>query len=547
MRNRLRRAGWRCWQHGRVRDLTLRSRPPGDRPAAGTRATHARVWRALGRCLSPRHLRLRWLLDGALAAVLGLGAVAAVVLTLWTLSPYPDTEVQGALRVAADLWLLGHGTELIRPAADGQAPLGLTPLLLAALSGWLLYRSARGSLEPDPLAGEPGAAPAEGPRAACCLSLGYLLVGAGAVACTLPGELRADPWSAAWHLPLFALTCTLAAAFATCGLPPAPAWAHRLPGPATLRAAARAAAAGTGAYCAAGAVLAAVALACHAPAAGDSFARLGGGRSGWSAWCDLGGLALLGLALLPNAAVWAVAYALGPGLALGVHGFAGPLEARGEPVLPDFPLLAALPQGTPGGVPTWVALALVPAAGAGATAWRAGREAPAGHLPALGTALLAACGTAASLGALAALSAGPLGVAELARFGPTGWLTALAVAAWTAVLAPPLTLALRLLPSPRPHPLRSLRDRLRRPEPRIDPGAEQWHTTAARHSRWAALKKSSGRLVPEFPAHRDHPDYTDYPDYAGSAGYSAGSYDPDPPGLPGNAGPPGARGGGEGG
>ncbi|RKN46858.1 DUF6350 family protein [Streptomyces hoynatensis] len=534
-----------------MRDLTSRTRRPKDRPRAGALAPLQGVLPALGRCLPPGRFRLRWLFDGALAAVLGIGAVAAVVLSLWTLSPYPDTGADGALRVAADLWLLGHGTELVRPAAaSGGAPVGLTPLLLAALSGWLLYRSARGSLEPDPLAGEPGAEPGEGPRAAFCLTVGYLLVAAAAVAYTLPGELRADPWSAAWHLPLFALACTLAAACATCGIPPAPAWARRLPGPATLRAAARAAVAGTGAYCAAGAALAALALACHARAAGDSFGRLGSGWSGWSGWCDLGGLALLVLALLPNAAVWAVAYALGPGFSLGVHGAVGPLDVRGEPALPDFPLLAALPEGTPGGAPAWVALALVPAAGVGVTAWRAGREAPAGRLPAAGTALLAACGAGAFLGALAALSGGPLGGAELAGFGPEGRSTALAVAAWTAALGAPLALLLRLLPTPRPRPLGALRARLRRPAPRLDPEAERWHTTAARHSRWAALKKSSGTLVPDFP---DFPDVTDLtgplglPETggAGEAGDlgPGGSRDPaggpPHPGVPGQDPPPG--------
>jgi hypothetical protein len=62
-------------------------------------------------------------------------------------------------------------------------------------------------------------------------------------------------------------------------------------------------------------------------------------------------LTVLGILLLPNAAVWAVAYALGPGFAVGT----GTSVAPGEVVLgplPAVPLLTALPgngQGSPVG------------------------------------------------------------------------------------------------------------------------------------------------------------------------------------------------------
>ena len=82
-------------------------------------------------------------LRGALAAGLGLGALAAPVTLLWANSPYPDGGIDGALRVAAALWLLAHGVELTRADtfSDVPVPVGVTPMLLAALVVWLAYRA----------------------------------------------------------------------------------------------------------------------------------------------------------------------------------------------------------------------------------------------------------------------------------------------------------------------------------------------------------------------------------------------------------------------
>ncbi|MCZ0987401.1 DUF6350 family protein [Streptomyces diastatochromogenes] len=95
------------------------------------------------------------LLGGAVAAGLGLGSLAVLVLGLWISSPYPDSGPGGALRIAAALWLLAHGVELVRTDTLSGVPLpvGVTPLLLLALPVWLLYRAARdatdASAEPD--------------------------------------------------------------------------------------------------------------------------------------------------------------------------------------------------------------------------------------------------------------------------------------------------------------------------------------------------------------------------------------------------------------
>ena len=85
-------------------------------------------------------------LGGALAAGLGLGSFAVLVMVLWISSPYPDSGPGSALHVAASLWLLAHGAELVRTdtLSGVPAPVGVTPLLLLVLPAWLMQRAARG-------------------------------------------------------------------------------------------------------------------------------------------------------------------------------------------------------------------------------------------------------------------------------------------------------------------------------------------------------------------------------------------------------------------
>ncbi|MBK3582090.1 hypothetical protein JHN63_51850, partial [Streptomyces sp. MBT65] len=84
------------------------------------------------------------LLGGAVAAGLGLGSFAVLVMMLWISSPYPDSGPGGALHIAAALWLLAHGVELVRSdtLSGVPAPVGVTPLLLLAVPLWLLHRAA---------------------------------------------------------------------------------------------------------------------------------------------------------------------------------------------------------------------------------------------------------------------------------------------------------------------------------------------------------------------------------------------------------------------
>ncbi|MEV6650422.1 DUF6350 family protein [Streptomyces sp. NPDC051219] len=404
-------------------------------------------------------------LGGAIAAGLGLGAIAVLVIVLWIGSPYPDSGPTGAMHVAAGLWLLAHGTELIRAdtLSGVPAPVGLTPLLLAVLPVGLVYRAARHSLDPGDAPETPEGAPLIASLAVAAtpvvtpliafsgVTAGYLLVGAVATVYAAGGPLPAAPLSALLHLPLVTAGAAAAGVWTANGCPlgPLPAWVPRGVGYALARprfpVAVRAGAVGVLVLLGGGALLTAVSLVWHAGTAQDSFLQLSGVWSGRLA------VLTLAVALVPNAAVWGAAYALGPGFAVGTSATAAPVALVGTPAVPGFPLLAALPAEGPGTPLTW-SVAAVPVAAGVAVAWyTVGTAAPAFALreEAWGrraTALTAACASvvcALGVAVLAAAAGGPLGTGRLADFGPVWWQTGPAALAWTLVLAVPLSLILR--------------------------------------------------------------------------------------------------------
>ncbi|MET9516009.1 DUF6350 family protein [Streptomyces sp. NPDC002994] len=401
---------------------------------------------------------------GVIAAGLGLGSLAVLVLGLWISSPYPDNGPGGALRVAAGLWLLAHGAELVRydTLSGVPAPVGLTPMLLMALPVWLAHRAARDAVEgADGVEGVEGVAgdgdrgvAGAGPAAVvafCGVVAGYVVVGAAAVLYAYGGPLPAGLLSAALHLPLVAAAGAAAGVWTATGRPrgPLPRW---VPGGVReafvrprFRVALGAAGAGVVALVGGGALIALASLVWHAGAAQGAVLQLAADWSGRLA------VVLLVLALAPNAAVWGAAYGLGPGFALGAGATATPLGAVGTPALPHFPLVAALPSGEGATLVHW-ATSAVPVVGAVTVAWFTVRtaappfavreEAWTLRETALGAALAGAgCGVATAV--LAALASGPLGVGALSEFGPVWWRTGGAALVWTVTLGVPAALILR--------------------------------------------------------------------------------------------------------
>lgn len=388
--------------------------------------------------------------SGFLAAGLGLGFLAVLVLLLWLTSPYPDSGPGGALHLVADLWLLAHGADLVRTETRTgvPAPVGLTPLLLMALPVLLMHRTAR-----DALTLRDGRPPLAPPAIGAWVACGYLAVAAAVTAYARGGPLHAPPLSAAVVVPLTVAAATAAGVWSAAGTPAVLLPRPRRPAEAVARAGAapraeavaRAGAAGVVALLGGGALLCGVALVMHAAVAQEHFLSLSTTVSGRF------GVFLLAVALLPNAATWAAAYGLGPGFAVGAGSVVSPLGAADYPVQPVFPLLAAVPGEGPGGPLTWAAAAVPGVAGVvvGCFAGRAaapvaGERAPSWRWwPTVWVTAAAALACGAGTAALAWFAGGPLGTETLADFGPVWWQAGGAAVAWTAVIGVPVALVVR--------------------------------------------------------------------------------------------------------
>jgi hypothetical protein len=392
----------------------VRQRRPGARPPAEPAAVRP-------------SLVLHGGLVAAAAALSGLATLAAVVLVAWVADARPGSTGTDAVRAAAGGWLLAHGGGLTVAGGNVRGiPLGLT--VLAAV---VLHRAgaslARAVDVPDlRTAG----------RAVAALAVPYGLLAAAIAKLAATG-------TAAASAPLAGLGALLLAAVAggrgvLRAADLGPALGRRLP--AWLPAVCRAVLAGAAALVGAGLAVLVVALFWH----GGRFAELVGSlRPGF-----VGGvLLLLGcVLLLPNGALWTVAYAAGPGFTVGAGTGVSLFGATLGPV-PAFPLLAALPgDGTP---PPLVRAALALPVLAGVLAgWLVGRRLPAattrGRLPTALTgraARLAAYGLLAGVlvavltAVLAVLAGGSLGPGYLAAVGPSGWQVAAALAVEVGVPA----------------------------------------------------------------------------------------------------------------
>jgi hypothetical protein len=341
--------------------------------------------------------------------LLGLTLVGTAVLIGWATTAHADTSASQALRAAAQVWLACQHVPV-------QLPIGvvsLLPLGLLLLPGILGYRTGRWAAE-----------------AAVVRELGpaiTLTVGAaatyGLLAALLAGITHTQVGAAA---PAQGFAGAFLIAFLSIGvgvLRAADLWLDllaRIPRP--VRPVLHEVAIVLMVLLGSAAALVCIALALHVPASLSSVRSLGAaGPSGLL-------LVLLGVAYLPDAILWALAYLAGPGFAVGNGTLVSPLGHL-VGTLPNFPMLAGIPVHRPGWAPV---LLLVPVAAGVLVAWRRRSRGVAGaDLPrVLADALAVAAVVGLVVAALTTEAAGSLGPGRLANVGPDG----VAVGAATAAL-----------------------------------------------------------------------------------------------------------------
>lgn len=346
--------------------------------------------------------------SGALAAVwagaLGLAAIASPVLLAYLLAPHEDTHglpgvsVGDVLRGGVLAWLAAQHATMHTSAGS----LSMLPLGLLAIPAVALYRSGRwagrASVEAVPAAVAATATMAAAYTAAVCVVTSLvsdktLGVGMGSVAIGA------------------ALLSVIAGGLGVVG--GGQLWSELLRrAPESVPPVVRGALAGLATLICGGALLLLASMVDHFGRVLDLSRALNPGTSGGAV------LLLLGAACIPTGVVWAAAYAVGPGFAVGIGTSVAPAGIALGPV-PAFPVLGALPATGPAPTASLVALGVPLLAGLVIGLMAARRPA---STAARTVAEAAAGGVLAglALGVLAWLSSGSLGAVRMSELGPDG-------------------------------------------------------------------------------------------------------------------------------
>jgi hypothetical protein len=350
----------------------------------------------------------------------------------------------GAAGTGLAAWLLGHGVPLGTPIG----PLALAPLLLTLLAAWRLNRA--GLHVTRAIGARRSGSPRDALLVAVTVGAWYAAYGALAALIISGPGMTVSAGRAALHLFVVGVAGALVGSLrstAALGV-----LARRIP-PA-LRHGIRTGVVAALLILAAGAAFAGLSVAVGGGEAADMIAAYRTGVAGQA------GITLVSLAYGGNGAIWAAAYLLGPGFALGADSTVRLTEVTVGP-LPTLPLLSGLPDGPMGA--TGALLLAVPVVAGMFAGWlltrrlvrglaeraqaarvRAGRTPsapppgkPHADLPSwalvLGAAVLGGPIGGLMLGALAWLSGGSLGGGRLAEIGPVPWQIAVVATGVIAV------------------------------------------------------------------------------------------------------------------
>ncbi|THG35825.1 hypothetical protein E6C70_07310 [Glaciibacter flavus] len=367
-------------------------------------------------------------LEAFIAVAVGLAIPTVALTVVWGVSLGMGVDWIGFWRAAADVWLLGHGVDVLVTlpstlAAGTGLPGAEQPFFITiALLGFGTLTAVFGVR-----VGRRAAI--SGSRMVGILVAVIVFAALTAVVLFSAGDVIARPSRVqGLLLPvlLYAAAAIIGSEWESSRLPAAQQdgtarTIRRLIArwPAGLRsgvaAAARGATVAVSGIIAAASVLVTIALVTNYSTITSLYETLHAGAIGGAA------ITVLQLALLPNVIVWAASWLIGPGFALGVGTAVSPAGTT-IGTLPGLPLFGALPHGAAS--VGWLGL-VVPVLLGAAGGWVAGRRLPDGSstMARLATGLGAGAMAGIALGVLAWFSGGAVGPGRLAQVGPDPWVT----------------------------------------------------------------------------------------------------------------------------
>jgi hypothetical protein len=373
------------------------------------RVRPSRTSRAEGEAL-PDVPRWEPALTGALAAAGSWLVLVLPAVIVWLVTPRTTVAFGEAVGVASAVWFLGHGS----PVSVGAMSISVVPLGLWALAvvvttrgmGRMLTRTeaaARGTTWPSLL----------GRRHLPGFAAGYAGFALVALLLTLAGPARPGLLGVvvALTLPVVATAICLVRRHAAGEASPyvgdwlgrLPRWVERAIAPGVW---------GSATLLLLGTLLVAVMVVARISTVTGLYAALAAGLLGALA------LTLAQLLLLPNLAIWALAWVAGPGFSVA-DGSAITLSGARPGLLPMIPVLGALPSD--GAWSRWLllVLALPVAVGFGVSHRACGQIARlASWRTKLVTSLASVAVSAVVIAVLTALSTGSAGVDRLRFVGP---------------------------------------------------------------------------------------------------------------------------------
>ncbi|NDU74486.1 hypothetical protein GWI34_17875 [Actinomadura sp. DSM 109109] len=368
---------------------------------------------------------------------IGLAVLTTITLIGWIAAPKTALGhgLAGVFRTAVNFWLVSHHAGF----SYGQGRFGLLPLGVLVLPGVLLHRGGGWMIR---VAGLPHRQRTAVLRVAVALAVPYAALAGLLALAASTREVRPSAWQAL--VGCFLVAAVAGGLGAARAVVAAEARGRRVRSglgallrllPERPRSLVIGVAGSLCVLLASGALLVAGSLAAHLSDAGDLYDMLAPGAVGGVL------LLLVELAFLPNAAIWGMAYAVGPGFSVGAGTSVSPTGVFLDAV-PAFPPLAALPQPGPAPAISLLALAAPFVAGAvgGVLTIRSLPSPVSEGAPLWGFVSGALTGAVAAL--LSALAGGPLGGGRMATVGPSAWQVGLlaalevgisaAIAAWVA-------------------------------------------------------------------------------------------------------------------